>query len=159
MLKRNICHYSKLLKIEIIIANSYHISKFLYLFRIDFFTFEKNKILQNLLLMKLIIRPFLLFVSVLLFGWLLMSNITLINVAATLNEAEISSEVTRVNSFSNLDQLKKFTIEKISYMEVIRKRFSDNAMIRIAVLSVLALIQIILYTLKGNEFKSKSLDF
>jgi hypothetical protein len=109
--------------------------------------------------MKLIIRPLLLFVSVLLLGWLLMSNITLINVAATLNEAEISSEVAKVNSFSNLDQLKKFTIEKISYMEVIRKRFSDNALIRVAVISVLVFIQIILYTMKGNEVKPKSINF
>jgi hypothetical protein len=62
--------------------------------------------------MKLIIRPFLLFVSVLLFGWLLMSNITLINVAATLNEAEISSEVAKVNSFSDLDQLKNSLLKR-----------------------------------------------
>jgi hypothetical protein len=44
-------------------------------------------------------------------------------------------------------------------MEVIRKRFSDNAMIRIAVISVLAFIQIILYTMKGNEVKPKSIDY
>ncbi|MCJ8155270.1 hypothetical protein MKJ01_16010 [Chryseobacterium sp. SSA4.19] len=102
-------------------------------------------------------RPFLLCVSILLFGWLLMSNITLINVATTLNEAEISSEIARVNSFSDIDHLKKFTIEKISYMEVIRKRFSENAMIRVAVISVLAFIQIILYVMKRNEFKSESI--
>lgn len=108
--------------------------------------------------MKLI-RPLLLFVSILLFGWLFMSNITLVNVATTLNEAEISSEIAKVNGFSSIEQLKKFTIEKISYMEVIRKRFSENAMIRVAVLSVLAFIQIILYMMKGNEFKSKPIDF
>ncbi|KQM37809.1 hypothetical protein [Chryseobacterium sp. Leaf201] len=108
--------------------------------------------------MKLI-RPFLLFVSILLFGWLFMSNINLINVAVTLNEAEINSEITKVNGFTDMDQLKKFTIEKISYMEVIRKRFSENAMIRVAVISVLAFIQIILYSTRGNVLNSKSIDF
>lgn len=108
--------------------------------------------------MKLL-RPFLLSISILLFGWLFMSNINLINVATTLNEAEISSEIGKVNSFTNLDQLKEFTIEKISYVEVIRKRFSDNAMIRVAVISALVLIQIILYATKGNFHHSKTLDF
>jgi hypothetical protein len=94
-----------------------------------------------------IIRPFLLSVSLLLFGWLFISNI---NVAATLNEAEINSEVGKVNAFTNIDQLKEFTIEKINYMEVIRERFSENAMIRIVVISVLVMIQILLYATKSR---------
>ncbi|PVV59581.1 hypothetical protein [Chryseobacterium sp. HMWF035] len=97
-----------------------------------------------------IIRPFLLSVSLLLFGWLFISNINLINVAATLNEAEINSEVGKVNAFTNIDQLKEFTIEKINYMEVIRERFSENAMIRIIVISVLVMIQIWLYATKSR---------
>ncbi|OVE57486.1 hypothetical protein [Chryseobacterium mucoviscidosis] len=97
-----------------------------------------------------IIRPFLFSVSLLLFGWLFISNINLINVAATLNEAEINSEVGKVNAFSNIDQLKKFTIEKINYLEVIRERFSENAMIRIVVISVLVMIQILLYATKSR---------
>ncbi len=97
-----------------------------------------------------LIRPFLLSVSILLFGWLFMSNINLINVATTLNEAEISSEVARVNAFTDIGQLREFTIEKISYMEVIRKRFSDNALLRVAVISVLVFIQIILYSTRRN---------
>lgn len=99
--------------------------------------------------MKLL-RPFLLFISILLFGWLFMSNINLINVAETLNEAEINYEIRKVNSFTSLGQLKEFTIEKISYLEVIRKRFSDNAMIRVVVISALVLIQVILYATKGT---------
>jgi len=97
-----------------------------------------------------IIKPFLLSVSLLLFGWLFISNINLINVAATLNEAEINSEVGKVNAFSNIDQLKEFTIEKINYLEVIRERFSENAMIRIVVISVLVMIQILLYATKSR---------
>ncbi|KQT21531.1 hypothetical protein ASG22_15355 [Chryseobacterium sp. Leaf405] len=107
--------------------------------------------------MKLL-RPFLLFISILLFGWLFISNINLINVATTLNEAEISSEIGKVNSFTSINQLKEFTIEKINYMEVIRNRFSENALIRVAVISILVLIQIILYATKGNFSHSKSLD-
>ncbi|WP_027385779.1 hypothetical protein [Chryseobacterium gregarium] len=61
--------------------------------------------------MKLL-RPFLLSVSILLFGWRFTNNINLINIAVTLNEAEISSEVTRVHRFTDISQLKKFTIEK-----------------------------------------------
>ncbi|ALR30988.1 MULTISPECIES: hypothetical protein [Chryseobacterium] len=106
-----------------------------------------------------IIRPFLLFISILLFGWLFMSNINLINVAATLNEAEISSETAKVNSFTDINQLKEFTIEKINYLEIIRKRFSENAVIRLAVISILILLQIILYFTKGNFLQPKSLDF
>lgn len=106
-----------------------------------------------------IIRPFLLFISILLFGWLFMSNINLINVAATLNEAEISSETAKVNSFTDINQLKEFTIEKINYLEIIRKRFSENAVIRLAVISILILLQIILYFTKGNFSQPKSLDF
>lgn len=106
-----------------------------------------------------IIRPFLLSVSILLFGWLFMSNINLINVATTLNEAEISSEIAKVNSFTNIDQLKEFAIEKINYLEVIRNRFSENALIRLAVISLLAIIQIILYATKGNFTNSKPIDF
>ncbi|WP_294287947.1 hypothetical protein [uncultured Chryseobacterium sp.] len=97
-----------------------------------------------------ILRPLLLFVSILLFGWLFMSNINLINVAKTLNEAEIGSEVGKVNAFTNIDRLKEFTIEKINYLEVIRERFSENAMIRIVVISVLVIIQIALYAMRGN---------
>ncbi|MCS3870984.1 hypothetical protein J3D55_003900 [Chryseobacterium ginsenosidimutans] len=108
--------------------------------------------------MKLI-RPFLLFISIILFGWLFMSNINLINVAKTLNDAEINSEITKVNDFTNIDQLKKFTIEKINYMEVIRERFSENALVRVAVISVLVLLQIVLYSTKGNSFNSKTIDF
>lgn len=108
--------------------------------------------------MKLI-RPFLLSVSLLLSGWLFMSNINLINVAATLNEAEISSEVARVNTFTDISQLREFTIEKISYMEVIRKRFSDNALLRVAVISVLVFIQIILYSARRNYPGSRISDY
>ncbi|MDO3425110.1 hypothetical protein QWT87_09430 [Chryseobacterium sp. APV1] len=97
-----------------------------------------------------IIRPLLFSVSLLLFGWLFISNINLINVAATLNEAEINSEVGKVNAFSNIDELKEFTIEKINYLEVIRERFSENAMIRIVVISVLVMIQILLYATKSR---------
>lgn len=105
-----------------------------------------------------IIRPFLLSVSLLLFGWLFISNINLINVAATLNEAEINSEVGKVNAFSNIDQLKEFTIEKINYLEVIRERFSENAMIRIVVISVLVMIQILLYATK-SRFHAQNFKF
>lgn len=97
-----------------------------------------------------VLRPSLLLISFLLFGWLLMSNINLINVAKTLNEAEIGSEVGKVNAFTNMDRLKEFTIEKINYLEVIRERFSENAMIRIVVISALVAIQVVLYTIKGN---------
>lgn len=97
-----------------------------------------------------ILRPFLLFISILLFGWLFMSNINLINVAKTLNEAEIGSEVGKVNAFTNIDRLKEFTIEKINYLELIRERFSENAIIRIVVISILVMIQIALYTMRGN---------
>ncbi|MFC3158923.1 hypothetical protein [Chryseobacterium arachidis] len=106
-----------------------------------------------------IIRPFLLFISILLFGWLFMSNINLINVATTLNEAEISSEVGKVNAFTNIDKLKEFTIEKINYLEVVRERFSENALIRVIVISALVLIQIILYATRGNFSNSKTMDF
>jgi cell division protein ZapA (FtsZ GTPase activity inhibitor) len=89
-----------------------------------------------------------------------MSNINLVNVAATLNEAEINSEITKVNGFTNINQLKQFTIEKINYMEAIRERFSENALVRVAVIAVLVLVQIILYTTKGNySFNSKTIDF
>lgn len=101
------------------------------------------------------LSPFLLFISILLFGWLLMSNINLINVAKTLNEAEIGSEVGKVNAFTDMDRLKEFTIEKINYLELIRERFSENAMIRIVVISVLVAIQIVLYSMKGNFSGSK----
>lgn len=104
---------------------------------------------KNFLIMK-IFRSLLFSVSLLLFGWLFISNINLINVAATLNEAEINSEVGKVNAFSNIDQLKEFTIEKINYVEVIRERFSENAMIRIVVISVLVMLQILLYATKSN---------
>lgn len=104
---------------------------------------------KNFLIMK-IFRPFLFSISLLLFGWLFISNINLINVAATLNKAEINSEIGKVNAFSNIDQLKEFTIKKINSTEVTRERFSENAMIRIAVISVLVLIQILLYATKGN---------
>ncbi|MDQ1161117.1 hypothetical protein QE422_001485 [Chryseobacterium sp. SORGH_AS 447] len=103
-----------------------------------------------------IVRPFLLFISILLFGWLLMSNLNLINVAKTLNEAEIGSEVEKVNAFTNMDRLKEFTIEKINYLELIRERLSENAMVRIVVISVLVVIQIMLYMTKGNFSGSKS---
>lgn len=106
-----------------------------------------------------IVRPFLLSVSILLFGWLFISNINLINVATTLNEAEISSEIVKVNAYTNIDQLKEFTIQKINYLEVIRERFSKNAVMRIVVISVLVVIQIILYTTKGSFSGSKSVDF
>ncbi|KAA0127049.1 hypothetical protein FY557_14790 [Chryseobacterium sp. SN22] len=79
-----------------------------------------------------------------------MSNINLINVAKTLNEAEIGSEVGKVNAFTNINRLKEFTIEKINYLEVIRERFSENAMVRIIVISILVIIQIALYTMRGN---------
>lgn len=108
--------------------------------------------------MKLV-RPFLLFVSILLFGWLFMSNINLINIAVIPNEAEINSEIASVNGSTDMNQLKKFTIGKISSMEVIRKRFSENVMIRMAVISMLVFIQIILYSTKSNVLNSKSTDF
>lgn len=79
--------------------------------------------------------------------------------ATTLNEAEISSEIGKVNAYTNIDQLKEFTIQKINYLEVIRERFSKNAMMRIVVISVLVVIQIILYTTKGTFSGSKSVDF
>lgn len=105
-----------------------------------------------------IIRPFLLFISIVLFGWLFMSNINLINVAKTLNEAETHSEIARVNSFTRIDQLKEFTIERINYVEIIRTRFSENAIVRIAVISILIFIQIVLYATKGPS-RAKTMDF
>lgn len=104
--------------------------------------------------MKLL-RPILLFVSILLFAWLFISNINLINVATTLNEAEIKSEIQKVNSFTDFSSLKQFTIEKINYMEAIRNRFAENAMIRVVVISMLIILQIVLYTTGGNMFSSK----
>ncbi|MDQ0593129.1 hypothetical protein QFZ37_001498 [Chryseobacterium ginsenosidimutans] len=106
-----------------------------------------------------IIRPFLLLISIILFGWLFISNINLINAAKTLNEAQINSEIVKVNDFTSIDQLKQFTIEKISQMEIIRERFSENALVRVAVISALVLLQIILYATKGNSFNSKAADF
>ncbi len=44
-------------------------------------------------------------------------------------------------------------------MELIRKRFSENAMIRVAVISVSVFIQIILYSTRGNMVNSKSINF
>lgn len=102
-----------------------------------------------------LVRPFLLSVSLLLFGWLFMSNVNLINVATTLNEAEINSEISKVNSYTDIDSLKEFTISQISYVEVIRKRLSENAMVRIAVIAALVVIQIILYLKKGNFSDAK----
>ncbi|MFN4362720.1 MULTISPECIES: hypothetical protein [Chryseobacterium] len=104
--------------------------------------------------MKLL-RPLLLSVSILLFGWLFISNINLINVATTLNEAEISSEIKKVNEFTDIVRLKEFAIEKINYMETIRTRFSENAMIRVAVISVLIVLQVLLYVTGGNMFSTK----
>lgn len=52
------------------------------------------------------LRPCLLFISIILFGWLLMSNINLINVAESLNESEITSQIKKVNSFSESMGLK-----------------------------------------------------
>lgn len=101
-------------------------------------------------------RPCLLFISIILFGWLLMSNINLINVAASLNESEINSQVEKVNSFSEINGLKEFAIERINYIEVIRHRFSDNAMMRITVIVVLVLIQIVLFTTKVSHSKTLS---
>ena len=101
-------------------------------------------------------RPCLLFISIILFGSLLMSNINLMNVAASLNEFEINSQVEKVNSFSEINRLKEFAIERINYIEVIRHRFSDNAMMRIAVIVVLVLIQIVLYTTKISHLKTLS---
>lgn len=80
----------------------------------------------------------------------------MINVATSLNESEINSQVEKVNSFTDLNGLKEFAIERINYIEVIRHRFSDNAMIRIAVISVLVLIQIVLFTTKGSHSKTLS---
>lgn len=94
------------------------------------------------------LRPCLLFISIILFGWLLMSNINLINVAESLNESEITSQIKKVNSFSEINGLKEFAIERINYMEVIKDRFSDNAMMRVSVIVVLVLIQIVLFTAK-----------
>lgn len=105
--------------------------------------------------MKLL-RPFLLLVSIILFGWLFISNINLINVATTLNEAEISSEIEKVNDFTEISRLKEFAIEKINYMETIRNRFAENAMIRVAVISVLIILQILLYATAGNMFSTKT---
>lgn len=85
-----------------------------------------------------------------------MSNINLINVAASLNESEINSQVEKVNSFSEINGLKEFSIERINYIEVIRHRFSDNAMTRVAVIVVLVLIQIVLYTTKISHLKTLS---
>lgn len=104
--------------------------------------------------MKLL-RPILLFVSILLFAWLFVSNINLINVATTLNEAEIESEIQKVNSFKDVPSLKQFTLEKINYMEAIRNRFAENAMIRVAVISMLIILQIVLYTTGGNMFSTR----
>ncbi|WP_346984423.1 hypothetical protein [Chryseobacterium sp. POE27] len=104
--------------------------------------------------MKLL-RPFILFVSILLFAWLFVSNINLINVATTLNEAEISSDIDKVNKSTDITSLKEFTIEKISYMEAIRNRFTENAMIRVAVISVLIILQVVLYATCGNMFSAK----
>ncbi|SEM10715.1 hypothetical protein SAMN05421856_101132 [Chryseobacterium taichungense] len=104
--------------------------------------------------MKLL-RPFLLFVSILLFAWLFISNINLINIATTLNEAEINSEIEKVNNFTDITSLKQFSIEKINYMEAIRNRFTENAMIRVAVISVLIILQVVLYATSSNMFSSR----
>lgn len=96
------------------------------------------------------LRPCLLLISILLFGWLLMSNVNLINVAATLNESEINSQTAAVNSFTDIGKLKEFTIEKINYIEVIRNRFSENAYVRIGILVSLIIIQVVLFRLRRN---------
>lgn len=150
----NLCLIIKILRI---------FYEFVLFLKLILFKFEKHNNVLNVpkitLFMKLI-RPFLLLISIILFGWLFMSNINLVNVAATLNEAEINSEITKVNGFTNINQLKQFTIEKINYMEAIRERFSENALVRVAVIAVLVLVQIILYTTKGNySFNSKTIDF
>lgn len=118
------------------------------------FKFGKYQITINTQQMKLL-RPFILFVSILLFAWLFVSNINLINVATTLNEAEISSDIDKVNKSTDITSLKEFTIEKISYMEAIRNRFTENAMIRVAVISVLIILQVVLYATCGNMFSAK----
>ncbi|MFY7813655.1 MAG: hypothetical protein ACOVRK_00560 [Chryseobacterium taeanense] len=104
--------------------------------------------------MKLL-RPLLLFFSIILFGWLFVSNINLINVATTLNESEINSDINKVNEFTSIERLKEFTIEKINHMEAIKSRFSENAIIRVFVILTLIVLQILLYATSGNIFNSK----
>ncbi len=97
-----------------------------------------------------ILRPFLLFISIILFGWLFVSNANEINVAATLNDAEIKSEIAKINSFTDIDKIKEYSIGKINYLESVREKNSQNAIIRTIIILFLVLLQIIIYSTKTN---------
>ncbi len=71
----------------------------------------------------------------------------------------MNSEIGKVNAYTDISQLKKFTIENINYLEGIKQRFSENALVRVIVISVLAVIQILLYATKENFSGSKTIDF
>ncbi|KMQ67544.1 hypothetical protein ACM39_11755 [Chryseobacterium sp. FH2] len=106
-----------------------------------------------------ILRPFLLFISLLLFGWLFVSNANQINVAATFNEDEINSEISKINSFTNIDMLKGYSIQQINSLETSKERSFQSAIGRIFIILILVLIQIVIYATKGNFTNSKATDF
>lgn len=106
-----------------------------------------------------IIRPFLLFVSIILFGWLFFSNADLINIMATLNHAESNSEISKINSFTDINELKQFAVSKINQINANMDLRSESAVTRSIIILILIFIQIVLYATKGNIFGSKTSNF
>lgn len=95
----------------------------------------------------------------LLFGWLFLNNANFIDIAATINNAESNSEISEINSFTNIDELKQFSISKVNQMKSNREKDSENAITRSILILALIFVQIILYSTKGNFPRSKTLDF
>lgn len=106
-----------------------------------------------------ILRPFLLFISIILFGWLFVSNANQINVATTLNDAEIQSEIAKISSFTDVEKIKEYSIGKINYLESIRQKNSQSAILRTIIIFTLVLLQIVLYSTRANFSNSKATDF
>ncbi|WP_326984746.1 hypothetical protein VUJ46_09515 [Chryseobacterium sp. MYb264] len=106
-----------------------------------------------------ILRPFLLFISIVLFGWLFVSNAIQINMASTLNEAEIKSEITRINNFTDTEDLKQYAIGKVNYLKSMREKSSHRSLIRATIILLLALLQIILYATRANFSTTKAKNF
>lgn len=87
------------------------------------------------------------------FIWLFILIVNDIDIARTKNNSQINLDVSKAKSFTNIRELKKFTITKIETIKKIRYLRSEQAYTKIYIIISLFFIQMFLY--KTNKTYKK----
>ncbi|SEW48229.1 hypothetical protein SAMN05421841_3753 [Chryseobacterium wanjuense] len=97
------------------------------------------------------IRRVFLIISILLFGWIFIQIFNQINLIPNYSRVLIQEDISKVENFTDLNELKQFSKSKIYSLQRINIERSDLAHKQLFIIFILIGIQLFLYISKNNS--------